>query len=382
VWVFRVEEDRQATAGADRPPVAYAEPAEDERAWRDTVGTLATDEDYRAAVFLRVASMRAADDTRARQLESPYRLAVERAYLLRVASLNPHLSADSLREARVVPLYDELATAVVLDETSSLPADGVTDILVSPIVPGPGWLELDVAVGLDVIAAASVGWVAEGAGATTAREPEPDDVEAPEDELDETGLPTALELPFAAIDPVAEAAVRAYAIAEEAAMPPPLRLRLLGELRAMAPDEMRLVEAEGLALYDAGDYDVARTTLAALPLDTLGPRGRATLVAATLRGGHVPDPIDRVRMADLWRAEGARVVLEASAALPPAEQVRLATFVAGQLLSEERASDWYAAVAERPLPAADFERLFAGWSLIDRDRAAAARGKMPPEGRS
>ena len=366
VWIFRTEDDHPARGADARPPVAYADPAEDERAWRASIAELAGDDDYRAAVFLRVASIRAADDAAARSLESPYRLGVERAYLIRVASLNPHLSAEALRDARLVSVCDELATAVVLDEPETVPADGVMDVLISPIVAGPGWLELDVALGPEIIAATSVGWVAERAAAA--------------DEGTPASSPEPLEPPFAPPDPIAEAAIRAYAVAEDAGMAPALRIRLLAELRAMAPDEPRLAEAEGLARYDAAEYDVARAGLAALPLDALGPRGRATLVAATLRGGQVPEPIERVRMADLWRPEAAELVLEASAALPAAEQVRLAEFVAANLLSEERASDWYATVAERELPPDVRARLLERWADIDADRAASARGKMPPGG--
>jgi hypothetical protein len=336
IWLFRTDEDRADDGG--RVPVAYASPEEDERAWRDTIAELAPDDDYRNAVFLRVDSVRAADATAAPALESPYRLSVERPYLVRIASLNPHLSAETLRDARLGPVYDELATAVVVDEPPSVPADGMVDVLVSPIVPGPGWLELDVALGLEVVAATSLGWVAEGAGAAPgghAERPEPAEVAEP------------LELPFPAPDPIAEAAVRAYAIAAEAQLPPNLLLRLLGELRTVAPDEARLAEAEGLARYDASEYEAARATLDELPLDALGPRGRATLVAATLRLGRLPDPIERVRMADLWRPETAALVLDASGGLSPDDQLRLADFVGRNLLSEERAQEWDAAVRAR-----------------------------------
>lgn len=374
VWVLRLEEDgptpeTDTVGGAPtRPPVTYADPAEDERAWRDTIAQLAPDEDYRTAVFLRVASIRGADEAVARTLEPPYRLGVERAYLVRLASFNPHLTAEALRGARLLPVYDELATAVVLDDKQAIPDDGALDVLVSPIVAGPGWLEFDVALGLDVVAATSVGWVAEGGMAIR-----PDD--------DASALPEVLELPFAPPDAVAEAAVRAYAVAEEARLAPELRLRLIAELRAIAPEELRLAEGEGLARYEAGDYEDARTMLAALPPDALGVRGRATLIAAILRTGSLPDPIERVRIADLWRPEAAALVLAASAALSPEDQLRLAGFVAGNLLSEERASDWYGAVSGRDLPAPALARLLDRWSEIDPERAAAARAKMPRGGR-
>jgi hypothetical protein len=66
-------------------------------------------------------------------------------------------------------------------------------------------------------------------------------------------------------------------------------------------------------------------------------------------------------------------VLEASAALDPADQLRLADLVAGQLLSEERASDWYAAVAGRPLPPDIRASVIERWTAIDPARAASAR---------
>jgi hypothetical protein len=124
-------------------------------------------------------------------------------------------------------------------------------------------------------------------------------------------------------------------------------LRLLAELREMTPSEPRLAEAEGIARYETEDWEAARATLAGLPLDALGPRGRATLVAATLRLGHVPEPIERVRMADLWRPEASDLILAASAGLSPDDQLRLADFVGRNLLSEERAWAWDATVRGR-----------------------------------
>jgi hypothetical protein len=291
---------------------------------------------------------------------------VEHPYLVRLASLNPHLPADSLREARVVPVRDELATAVVVDQ-GPLPADGTLDVLISPIVAGPGWLELDVTLGTDAVAATSLGWVAEG--------------EAPAAAAAETASAGMLDVPFAPSDPIADGAVRAYAVAEEAGMAPQLRLRLLAELRAMAPEEPRLAEAEGLARYDAGEYEHARTTLTGLPADSLSPRGRATLVAAVLRDGRLPEPIERVRLAGVWRPESARIVLDASEALDAADQLRLAEFVAGQLLSEERASDWYATISQRELGAAILGRVLERWASFDPERAAAARVALTRAGR-
>ncbi|HKY89130.1 MAG TPA: hypothetical protein VJ141_04055, partial [Candidatus Limnocylindrales bacterium] len=127
IWVFRVEDEPSPV----RPPVEYATAGQDERTWRETIERLAPDDDYRAAVFLRVASVGPADEAAGPPLEPPYRFLTERPYLVHVASYNPHLDPDALRDARLVALYDELATAVVVDPGAGVPADGAIDVLVA-----------------------------------------------------------------------------------------------------------------------------------------------------------------------------------------------------------------------------------------------------------
>lgn len=356
---MRVEDDHGPGA---RPPVEYATPAQDEGAWRETIDSVAPDLGYRTAVFLRVASVRPADDVSVPALEVPYRLLAERPYLVRVASHNPHLGADLLRASRLVPLYDELAAAVVVGDEDGLPADGMVELLIEPIVPGPGWLELNASLGVDLVPAASLGWVA--AAPPGAREG------AAEDELPSARpTPPAAALALVPVDPIAEAAVRAYAVVrEDGRMETGVRLRLLGHLRAIAPDEPRLAEHEGIALYELGRDEEAGRVLASIPLDTLGAEGRATSVAAILRQGRLPDPLERVRIADLSRPDTFRLVLDASAALPAADQVRLAEFVVGRLLSDDRAADWLGKLVERPLPAEALGRLKALWADLDPGR--------------
>jgi hypothetical protein len=352
VWIFRVEDERPG----ERPPVAYLDDGDDERAWRDTVAHVAPSDDYRGAIFVRVAAVRPADDAAATPLDPPYRLRAERAYLIRLASYNPHLDAEALSQARLVPVYDELATAVVVDASGGVPRDGTIDVLMAPIVGGPGWLELNVSLGVDLIPAASLGWVA--------------------DALPAAAMPGATERPEGAImpalgleppDPVAESAVRAYAVVHDAGTDAGLRLRLLRYLRVIAPDEARLNEAEAIALSELGRYEDAATILSATPLDVLSAEGRATLLASILRTGVLPEPIERVRMADLSRPPGFRAVLDASAALRPAEQVRLTEFVVGRLLSDDRAAAWLAEVASRGLPTESTRRLEALAADIDLD---------------
>jgi hypothetical protein len=351
IWIFRVEDERPG----ERPPVAYVDDGEEERAWRDSVAHVAPNDDYRSAVFVRVAAVRPADDTAATPLDPPYRLRSERAYLVRIASYNPHLDAQALGQARLVPVYDELATAVVVDASGGIPRDGTIDLLMAPIVGGPGWLELNVTLGVDLLPAASLGWVADALPVAAA----PGAGEAVS-----TGLPAlGLEPP----DPIAESAVRAYAVVEDAGTDAGLRLRLLRYLRDIAPGEARLAEAEAIGLSELGRYEDAATILGAMPLDVLSAEGRATLLASILRTGVLPEPIERVRMADLSRPDGFRAVLEASAALPPAEQVRLTEFVVGRLLSDDRAAAWLAELATRGLPAESMSRLEALAADVDAD---------------
>ena len=353
VWIFRTEDEARTgspPAGpSGRPPIEYAGPAEDERAWHDTIERLASDADYRAAVFLRIAAVRPAEDGEP-TIEPPYRLVVERPYLVQVASHNPHLGTDVIGEARLVPLYDELATAVVVDQSAGIPREGTVDILVAPIVGGPGWLEINVSIGVDLLPAASLGWVAEG---------RPEGA-ADEADMDGTGTPgSAISRAFGLtpVDPVAEAAVRAFAVAVESGMGAELRVRLLRYLRTIAPDETRLTEAEALALSELDRFEDARAILADVPLDSLGAEGRATLLAAILRTKGLPEPLERVRMADLSRPDSFRLVLGASASLPAAEQVRLSEFVVARLLSDDRAAAWLAATMARDLPAEARARL-------------------------
>lgn len=321
IWICRPENGR--------PPADYAEPSEDGDAWRRTIERLAPDDDYAAAVFLRVAAVRPADDDAAPPLEPPYRLRAERPYLVRVASYNPHLDTDELAATRLVPLYDELATAVVARAGGVVPADGTLDLLLSAIVGGPGWLELDVSLGVELVPAASLGWVADAVPGGAR-------------------LPRDLAKVVAPDDPVAEAAVRAYAVVTESIPPDPgLRLRLLEHLRTIAPAEPRLVEAEGIALYGLGRDEEARRSLASIGLDELGAVGRATLLAAGLRQGRLPEPIERVRMADLARPEILRLVLDASDGLSADDRARLTEFVVGRMLSEERAAAWLREMSSR-----------------------------------
>jgi hypothetical protein len=339
VWIFRTDDEAggSSTAAGARPPVEYADAGDDEHSWRETIERLAPDADYRAAVFLRIAAVRPAENG-GPPVEPPYRLRVERPYLVQVASHNPHLDAEAIAAARLVPLYDELATAVVIDHAAGLPRDGAIDVLVAPIVGGPGWLELNVSLGVDLVPAASLGWVAEGQPSEVAEEPAAAEASAPP--------PLRLE----PSDPLAEAAVRALAVAVDSGMEPGQRVRLLRQLRTIAPGESRLAEAEALALYDLGRFEDARAILGDVPLDTLGAEGRATLLSAILRTTGLPEPLERVRMADLSRPESFRLVLAASRSLPPAEQVRLSEFVVGRLLADDRAAAWLSEVMSRELP--------------------------------
>jgi hypothetical protein len=342
IWIFRVEDDRPD----ERPPVVYVDDGEDERAWRDTVAQVAPNDDYRGAIFAHVTAVRPADDTSATPLDPPYRLRAERAYLVRLASYNPHLDAEALSQARLVPVYDELATAVVVDASGGIPGDGTIDVLMAPIVGGPGWLELNVSLGVDLLPASSLGWVADA----------PPPAAGVAEVAERAALPAlGLEPP----DPIAESAVRAYAVVHDAGTDAGLRLRLLRYLRDIAPDEARLNEAEAIALSELGRYRDAATILAATPLDVLSAEGRATLLASILRTGVLPEPIERVRMADLSRPNGFRAVLDASAALPPADQVRLTEFVVGRLVSDDRAAAWLTELASRGLPLESARRLEA-----------------------
>jgi hypothetical protein len=348
IWIFRVEDDRPG----ERPPVAYVDDGDDERAWRDTVAHVAPNDDYRGAVFVRVAGVRPADDASATPLDPPYRLRAERAYLVRLASYNPHLDGEALGQARLVPVYDELATAVVVDASGGVPRDGTIDVLMAPIVGGPGWLELNVSLGVDLLPAASLGWVADALPSAAV------------DAAERAALPAlGLEPP----DPIAESAVRAYAVVHDSGTDAGLHLRLLRHLRDIAPDEARLAEAEAIALSELGRYGDAATILSATPLDVLSAEGRATFLSSILRTGMLPEPIERVRMADLSRPDGFRAVLDASEALPPAEQVRLTEFVVGRLLSDDRAAAWLAELLDRRLPAESARRLEALAADLDLD---------------
>jgi hypothetical protein len=252
-------------------------------------------------------------------------------------------------------VYDELATAVVVDATGGIPRDGTIDVLMAPIVGGPGWLELNVSLGVDLLPAASFGWVADALPAAL-----PGPAEAGEGLV----LPAlGLEPP----DPIAESAVRAYAVVQDAGMDAARRLRLLRYLRDIAPGEARLAEAEAIALSELGRYEEAAAILTATPLDVLSAEGRATLLASILRRGLLPEPIERVRMADLSRPRGFRAVLDASAALPAAEQVRLTEFVVGRLLSDDRAAAWLAELAGRGLPPESARRLEELAANVDLD---------------
>lgn len=366
VWVCR---DDERDPAAEPAPVEYADAAHDERAWRRTIERLVHDDDYARAVFLRVGSVRPADETAGPPLDPPYHLTADRAYSVCLVSYNPHLDDDFRSDARFVPFHDELSTAVVLDDPKELPADGTVELMLEPIVAGPGWLDLHVSRGADLLLAARLGWTAGPAPAAAERPPAVERPPAAPPEREPVAATGAIEMTAAAPPDLrlSDAALRAYRLVRDGSAD--VRLALLDELLELVPRDTRLRERRGVVLHELGRHEEALRELETIALDTLGRDGRAACVAARLRLGRLPDPIERIRVADLTDDATFTQVLEASAGLPPEAQLRLTEFAVERLLSDDRAGRWLEALVERPFPRDALRRLVELWQYVDPLRA-------------
>jgi len=366
--------------------------ADPERAWRRIVERLARDPQYEKAIFARVASVRVAGEDEAGDIGSMPGLEVGVSHVVKLVHHNPHLEPAAQAQVRLLPMVDELAASAVMAESRGL--DGpFSELLMEPMRPGRGELELHAIRGTEFLPVAWLTW--EAVEAPVAEQPEIEPASALDTALESApSAPAddALVQPSPVLAPISEATLARQDIAAplvraarlvSAALPdnPSLRLEILGELREAAADDPRIMEDIGIALYQADRAAEAAQTLATVPLDALGAEGRSVLLAATMVTGKLPEPIERLALADWTQPQTFERLLAASAHLSPADIQRLTEFLIDRLLSEDRAQTWLTAVIERTLPRQVLKTLVERWQYVDPEGAARALDRLLEAGR-
>lgn len=394
----------QAVTGFGRPggrPSIFVERAElgrliesagdSERAWRRIVERLSRDPHYSQAVFARIASVRILGADNHEPLTGVPQLDVGTSQVVTLVHHNPHLGPAAQAQIRLLPMVDELAASAVMAESRGLDG-GSLELLMEPLRPGRGELEVHAIRGTEFLPVAWLTWDAHEP-AMPEVEPEqssPLDVVLESETTAPAGDALLVEAPVLA--PISEAMlarqdvaaplVRAARLVAEA-LPdaPERRLGILSELREAAGDDPRIVEDIGIALYQAGRAEEAAKTLAAVPLDSLGSESRSVLLAATMVSGALPEPLERLALADWTQPQTFERLIDASAHLPPLAMQRLTEFLIDHLLSEDRSHTWLRAVTARTLPRQVLLALAERWQYVDPDAAARALDEFIDQGR-
>ncbi len=341
------------------------DPERELKAWKRQVDAISHGDGYARVAFLRVGAVSEVGGDR---LERPYRLERQRTYELDLLAYNPHLEAETLEALRLVPFPDPSVVDVAMDD-QPIPFDGTIELALDPQDEGDVSLEFNIARGAEFWYALRFDWAtvapkAVEAPEATASPLEPTDAEA-------TGATGAQPMPTRS--PAALHLLRAYQLLRgHHPGPPVLRLRLLDELLKAAPNDERLLEQRGIVLHEMRQWQEAASLLDELPSGALSPEGRTVLVASWFMQGELPDPIDRINIADLSRDEWFTMLHEASRRLTAEEQVAVAQLLARAVLAEDRASRWIAPLATNGgLSRRDRLALFGIWQYADPVAAAA-----------
>ena len=364
-------------------PVEPVDVLHADRAWRHVVDRLGREDDYARAVFLRMTGALRVGGTE--EYEPPLQLPGEAVYTIRLASYNPHLDADALRDTKIVAFHDELSASVILEDGKGIPRDGMIELAIEPVVLGVGAVELETMRGSEVLFGARIEWLATAPVVIPTRPPSeavPTSVEpVVEEQTAATGQagapPSGLTSP-----PDGEALVRAFKLLRErAAAGLDLQQQMLGYLIDAAPSAPRLREWRAIVLLERGDHGPALAEFERLCEPPSLPEGRAAFVAATLRSGRLPDPLDTLRSADYSRADLFEMILDASAALSFSDQLIATRLLTDSVLSEERAVRWLEGLIARPTPRDDLRALIEIWSYVSPAGAAKALVALIDSGR-
>jgi hypothetical protein len=386
---FFVREDRALELGPSLP-VEVVPPQGELNAWKRVVDRLAGESDYARAVFLRVVVVE--DQENDREVPAPYALELGRLYRVRLHSYCPNLREVGQNEIKLVPLVDELVATVLFDDSVGVPRDGLTELVLEPSVLGPGSLEIQSSRGAEFLFALGLDWMAverridgEAAGSSVAptivpagvAEEVPARVGPP---VGASGSRELMEPPRR--EPAPEAAIRAFRLVRDrASADPGVQLELLARLLELVPGDPRLVEWQGVVLFEAGQPGPALAALGGLADGPVTPEGRAASVASRMLLGQTPDPIESIALADLTRDESFEKVLAASASLPANAQLEATRFVTERVLATDRASRWLEAISKRRLPRDVLLKLIELWQYVDEARAARELQDAIEEGR-
>ena len=340
------------------------DPERELKAWKRQIDAVSHADGYARVAFLRVGTV---SEVGGAALERPYRLARQHTYELDLLAYNPHLEPETLQALRLVPFPEPAVVDVAMDD-QPIAADGIILLALEPQDEGPASLEFNVARGSEFWYALQFDWTTISPKVVTqpAAPPEPprtdaDAAPAPEPEVTPVRSPASVHL------------VRAYQLLRgHHPAPPGIRLRLLDELLKAAPGNERLLEQRGIVLHELRQWQEAASLLDELPSGVLGPEGRTVLVASWFMQGTLPEPIERIAIADLSRDEWFEMLHDASRRLTAEEQVAVAQLLAKSVLAEDRASRWIAPLATNGhLPRRDRLALFEIWQYADPVAAAA-----------
>jgi hypothetical protein len=265
-------------------------------------------------------------------------------------------------------------------DSLAIPADGVVQLMIVPQDEGPASLEFSVSRGAEFWFALELGWSTLPAAAaepapTSERvpaAPPPVPAAPPGEPVAPTTTKPPAAPPSIRHDATSTHPLRAYMLLRG---PEPVdaerRLRVLDELLRAAPANERLVEQRGIVLHELGRWAEAADQLDGLTPAILSAEGRTMLVASWFRLGRLPQPVERIAIADYARDDWFELLLEASRELTTDEQVRVARLLAQSELAEDRASRWISPLARgEGLPRRDRLDLLDIWQYADPVAAA------------
>jgi len=342
------------------------DPERELKVWKKQIDAVSNADGYARVAFLRVGAV---SEVGGATNDAPYHLAAGRTYQVDVIAHNPHLDADTLDALRLVAFPDPSLVEVEMD-SQPIPADDTIELVLVPQAEGPASLEFSVSRGAEFWFALQIDWRGVRPEPKAAVEPMVAE-EVPAEQEPASGVSPETEPPTPYR--VATHLLRGYMLLRgNHPVQAERRVRLLEELQRGAPESERLKEQRGIVLHELRQWPEAATLLDSLTPGVLSAEGRTLLVSAWFMQGQVPEPLERIKIADLSRDEWFEMLLEASKHLTTEEQVAVARLLANSVLSEDRASRWISPLAmEADLPRGDRLELLEIWQYADPVSAAA-----------